>query len=296
MPKPTAQHLPAEVWRSLRHEWLWVYRAAVPVIGAWSAEIAVPAGVFFVESGEVRIQTDGQDIIVPRGHAFFSAPGLRRQWFAPGTRLLSVGFRSQWADGTPLYRSGLNVAVKVPRLRLATLQLFRAIHPGSKVVTYREATRAGTRTPLGWLQHEAAFATWMTVFAATLQSLGVSPEPRTTASRRRVDQLTAWLNALPLDTTTPTLPPGFALGPRRAEQLLQQHLGLGLRPFLERRRLEAARARIAGTTGQDQGRTDTLKEIAFTLGFRHASHFTAWFRRHTGLSPTSYRAGGAEAA
>ncbi len=292
LPPPTPT-LPAEVWRSLRHEWLWVYRAEVPVFGEWSAEIVVPAGVFFVESGEVRIQADGKEVVVPRGHAFFSAPGLRRQWFAPGTRLLSVGFRSQWPDGTPLYRSGLNLAAKAPRLRLATLQLFRVIHRGRKAVAYREATAKQTaEQPVQqWLQHEAAYATWMTVFAATLQTLGVPPEPRTTPSRRRVDQLTAWLSSRPLDQIAPTLPPGFSLGPRRAEQLLQQHLGLGQRAFLERRRLEAARERIASGQG-----TDTLKEIAFTLGFRHASHFTAWFRRHTGLSPSAYRAGGAEAA
>ncbi|MGV3660754.1 MAG: helix-turn-helix domain-containing protein [Prosthecobacter sp.] len=291
--KPKAPPIPAEAWRSLRHEWLWVYRAPVPhqSHGVWSLEIPVPAGVFFVEQGEVRIQADEKEMIVPRDHAFFSAPGLRRQWFAPGTRLLSVGFRSQWPNGTPLYRSGLNLAVKAPRLRLVTLQLFRAVHRGKKSVSYRQATgAAATKTALDWLQYEAAFAAWMTVFAATLQTLGVQPEPRTGTSRRRVNQLTAWLNSRPLDQLAPTLPPGFPLGSRRAEQLLQQHLGIGQRAFLERRRLEAARERIVSCQGNG-----TLKEIAFTLGFRHASHFTAWFRRHTGLSPSACRAGGAEA-
>ena len=60
-------------------------------------------------------------------------------------------------------------------------------------------------------------------------------------------------------------------------------------PFMERRRLNVARERIV---------TDhaTLKEIAFALGFRHASHFTAWFRRHTGVSPSAYRLSGVEQA
>jgi AraC-like DNA-binding protein len=40
----------------------------------------------------------------------------------------------------------------------------------------------------------------------------------------------------------------------------------------------------------------TLKEIAFELGFRHAAHFTAWFRRQVDVSPSAYRAGGTEAA
>jgi AraC-like DNA-binding protein len=279
----------ADVWRSLRHEWLWVYCGPVPRCEVWSEEIAVPPGVFFVERGEVRIRADGVEIVVPRGQAFFSAPGLRQHWFAKSTRLLSVGFRSQWPDGSPLFRSGLNFAAKSPKLRLATLALFRAVHRGRRTVAYRESVTAKALSVAGWASHEAAFAVWFVVFSETLRQLGVQPESRAPASRRRVDQLVSWLNSRPLDQSVPTLPPGFALGLRRADQILQQHLGVSLRVFLERRRLHAARERIVSDHG-------TLKEIAFTLGFRHASHFTAWFRRHTGVSPSVYRVGGLDAA
>ncbi|MCB1276576.1 helix-turn-helix domain-containing protein [Prosthecobacter sp.] len=278
----------ADAWRSLRHEWLWVYRGPVPTCGVWSAEIPVPPGVFFVERGEVRIRADENEIVVPRGHAFFSAPGLRKHWFAEKTQLLSVGFRSTWPDGTPLLRTGLNVAIQSARLRRATLELFRAVHCGKTSVTYREATQPAALAVVDWARREAAFGRWFADFLETLREFSIQPEPPAGKSRRRVDQLIAWLNARPLDQATPTLPPAFPLGMRRAEQLLQQHLGVGLRAFLERRRLEAARERIVADNG-------SLKELAYTLGFRHASHFTAWFRRHTGVSPSAYRAGGAEA-
>lgn len=291
MPKstPQASLLPAEVWRGLRHEWLWVYHGVVPHDSEWSAEITVPAGVFFVERGEVRIRADGREIIVTPGQAFFSAPGQRRQWFARRTRLLSAGFRSQWPDGTPLFRSGLNFAAKAPDLRRATLRLFREIHGAKKAVGYRDARQPGVQSLPGWAAHEAAFRAWFLPFIETMEALNVRPEARVGSSRRRVEQLTAWLSARPLRQTAPSLPPGFPLGLRRADQLLQQHLGLGLRAFLEQRRLEAARTHIVSGEG-------TLKETAFNLGFRHASHFTAWFRRHTGVSPSAFRAGGAEAA
>ncbi len=290
MPKAKAPtHLSAEVWRSLRHEWLWVYHDVVPHHGEWSAEIVVPAGVFFVERGEVRIRADKTETVVARGHAFFSAPGLRRQWFAPGTRLLSVGLRSQWPDGTPLFGAGLNVTTEAPTLRLATRQLFRRIHSGRRYVAYREATQPAAHSAAEWAAREAAYLVWFVAFIDTLQSLGVRPEARAGSSRRRVDELIAWLNTRPLEQNAPTLPPDFPLGRRRADQLLQQHLGIGTRLFLERRRLGAARERLASGQG-------TLKETAFALGFRHASHFTAWFRRHTGIAPSAYRMGGVEAA
>lgn len=279
----------ADVWRRLRHEWLWVYCGPVPRCEVWSAEIPVPPGVFFVERGEVRIRADGNEIIVSRGQAFFSAPGLRQHWFAKNTRLLSVGFRSVWPDGSPLFRCGMNFAAKSPKLRLATLALFRRVHRGRKTVVYRDSVTVKAQSLADWASYEEAFAAWFVVFIDTLRQRGVQPESRAPASRRRVDQLVAWLNSRPLDQAVPTLPPGFMLGMRRADQILQQHLGVSLRVFLERRRLDTARERIVADHG-------TLKEIAFTLGFRHASHFTAWFRRHTGVSPSAYRAGGLEAA
>lgn len=285
MPKKQVIQLPGDVWRSLRHEWLWVYRGPVPQSGVWSAEIPVPAGVFFVERGEVRIQADGKETLVPRGLAFFSSPRLRRHWFAENTRLLSVGFRSQWPDGASLFRDALNFTAEAPALRKATQELFASIHGAQKVVTYRQAIQAAKYSAREWAAREAAYATWFAVWMETLQELGVQPELQVRARHRRVDQIVAWLQALPLDQTTPSLPPDFPIGSRRAEQLMQQEFGIGLRTFMERRRLDVARERIVA----DQA---TLKEISFALGFRHASHFTAWFRRHTGVSPTEYRLSG----
>lgn len=280
--------LPPESWRSLRHEWLWVYRGPVPTTDAWSAEIAVPPGVFFVERGEARLQAEGREILALPGQAFFSKPGLRRQWFAPGTHLLSVGFRSHWPDGTPLLSAGLNRVLEAPALRAATLRLFRQVQRGRRMVTFREAIIPAQRTVAEWAAHEAAFLAWLAVCLETLTGAGVGLAARAGRSRRLSDQLLAWLNALPLEQATPSLPAGFPLGPRRADQLLREHLGLGLRAFLEKRRLTNARERVLAGI-------EPLKAIAFSLGFRHASHFTAWFRRHTGQSPSAWRLGGTEA-
>lgn len=288
MPRPP--EFTADAWRSLRHDLLWVYRGAVPVCGVWSAEIPVPAGVFFVEQGEGRIRADGKEFVVKRGEAFFSAPGPRKHWFAPGARLLSVGFRCQWPDERPVFRSGLNFVAKSPKLRAATLALFRRVHRGRKAVTYREAVKPATRALAAWAEHEAAFLEWFAVWSEVLRQNGVEAESRLNQRRRsRVDQLVAWLDCRPLDQTTPTLPPNLGLGLRRADQLLQQQLGTSLRRYLERRRLDAARERVLADRS-------ALKEVAFELGFRHASHFTAWFRRHAGVSPSAYRAGGTDAA
>jgi AraC-like DNA-binding protein len=279
---------PADDWGRLQCEWLWVYHGAVPVCGIWSAEIPVPAGVFFVERGSGRIRAAGQELVVKRGEAFFSAPGLRQHWFAPGTVLLSAAFRAQWPDGRPLFRAGLNAVSRAAGLRRATQELFAGVHPQRQQVTYREAVQPVVLGLAAWAEREAAFQRWFARWCEVMKRRAVEPEPMIGRRPERMERLVAWLNELPLDQPQPTLPAELGWGQRRADQRLQQQTGLSLRSYLERRRLQAARERVL--CGQD-----TLKEIAFALGFRHASHFTAWFRRKVGVSPSAYRAGRSEA-
>ena len=77
---------------------------------------------------------------------------------------------------------------------------------------------------------------------------------------------------------------GSTLGSRRVHDLLRAHLGMTAQAWLDQRRLSTARDRLSGEE-------TSLKEIAFSIGFRHPPHFTAWFKRHTGMTPTAFRAG-----
>lgn len=279
--------LAPEAWSGIRHEWLWIYRGKAPKVVGWSGEIVVPAGVFFVQSGSVGIRTGSEEITVPSGHAFFSAPGVRRQWIGEDTLLLSVGFRSTWPDGSPLWKSGLDTAIPTHRLgplHRATQRLFRTVHPQQRQLSFREASSPSNRSLSEWSVHEAAFRSWFAAYAETLQSLGIAPEARLSSANRLVQRLRRWLDAQPLDRAfvSAKTPANLGLGPRRISQLLHEHLGTSARAYVERRRLNAARDALFQ-------RDTALKEIAFSLGFRHASHFTAWFKSATGMSPSAFR-------
>lgn len=280
--------LPA-VWQSLHFEWLWVYQGCVPVTEQWSEEITVPAGWFWVESGEGRIRTGDREIIVRAGQGFYTAPGTRRQWFAAGTRLLSVGFRCQWPGGAPVFQAGLNItssSARSRRLLERTRELFQVVHRGKVEVPYREGILGRPRGFLEWCGHETAFREWFAEYVRSLQRLGIEPQPPATIQDRRLESLIRALHDWPLDQILKLgkLGEGTRLGGRRVHDLLREHLGMTAQMWLERRRLETARARL---TGEDT----SLKEIAFHLGFRHPPHFTAWFKRHTGMTPTAFRAG-----
>jgi AraC-like DNA-binding protein len=273
-------------WQETRLEWLWVYRAASATQEVWSATHDVPSGVFFVEKGRVDIEAQGRRLSVPAGFAFFSAPGLRRHFFTAGTRLLSAGFRCRRPDGLPLYAKGLNLVMPMRRLRSlhrATLELYKTVHGAGTPVDYHRAILPRPATLVDRARREAAFYAWFATYIETLAKLGVLPTPGHSGGRL-LDRIIGLLNDEPLGRSSilPALAARAGYSRRRLDQLLQAGLGLTAKGFLEQRRIESAR-RLLG-----DGELP-LKEVAALLGFRHAPHFTTWFKTCSGRTPSAYR-------
>jgi len=289
MPTTPDSLIPPAVWQSLTFEWLWVYHGYVPIQAIWSSEVSVPSGWFWVECGLVKIRAGDREITLKAGQSFFSAPGMRQQWFAKGTRLMSVGLRGLWPGGLPLYQSGLNLALtaaKTKTMLAATQELFRAVHGLQKSVSYQEGIITPSRSLLDWSRHEAAFRAWFAVYASQLQQCGVPLQPRTSFKDRRLATVCAAMSDWPLDQPFRASPLALmvGLGERRVLDLIRAHFGMSAQVWMERRRLEVARQRLISE--------DTaLKEIAFALGFRHPPHFTTWFKKRTGITPTACRQG-----
>ena len=279
-------NIPVFAWQGTRFEWLWVYHAASAKQEVWSAPADVPNGVFFVEKGRVDIEAHGRRFAVPAGAAFFSAPGPRRHFFAAGTRLLSVGFRCRRADGLPLYAKGLNLLASTARLRSlhrATVALYESLHGGRTAVDYHRAILPRPATLADRARREAAFFAWFAAYADALAKFGVQPAPGHRGGRV-LDRIIGLLNdeSLGRPSALPELAARAGYSRRRLDQLLQSGLGLTAKGFLEERRLESAR-RLLG-----EGELP-LKEVAALLGFRHAPHFTTWFKAGSGRTPSAYR-------
>jgi AraC-like DNA-binding protein len=73
------------------------------------------------------------------------------------------------------------------------------------------------------------------------------------------------------------------LGPTRFHQLFKESIGLTPRDYLARVRLSEARLALAGGAGD-------ITALAFRLGFPSSQHFATVFRKHTGMTPTAFRA------
>lgn len=135
-----------------------------------------------------------------------------------------------------------------------------------------------------WCEHEAVFRHWFALYVEALAKLGIHPTQRQRPRDKRLIEIIRRLDAWPLARALSRgeIIAGLHLGGRRMEQLLAAELGLTPHGYLDRRRLESARHFVV--------RSDVpLKQVAHELGFRHASHFTKWFRRHTGAAPSAFR-------
>jgi AraC-like DNA-binding protein len=254
----------------------------------WSREIIVPKSVFFVKAGHGKIKTQGRTLEIARGQAFLAEEGTRRQWFASDTRLLSVGFRATWPGGIDLAMPSLNVVLSQARCRSllkATQRLFRTVHGGKKSVTYPEAIQLSPIAFSAWSAREAAFREWFAVYAKTMQGMQLAPSSRQQPLEPRVREIVQRLDAWPLRRTFDSreLIHGIGMGVRRMEQLFTRELGLTPNAYLARRRIEEAKRMLMSSQVP-------LKQIAYELGLRHASHFTKWFRLHSQVSPSVYRA------
>lgn len=70
--------------------------------------------------------------------------------------------------------------------------------------------------------------------------------------------------------------------PDYLSDLLRRETGRNTREHIHHSLIERAKARLLATT-------DTVSEIAFSLGFEHPQHFSKLFKSKTGLSPGAYR-------
>ena len=79
------------------------------------------------------------------------------------------------------------------------------------------------------------------------------------------------------------------MSPYHFARLFKRSTGVPPHRFLVRRRIDEARALL-------EARTVPIAEISRLVGFRTPSHFTTTFRRITGMTPSTYRGSGADAA
>lgn len=275
--------LTVEDWSVLNARLEWCYEG--PVYPAFRHLSTRRPNLFawLVEAGTASIALAGGSLLTAHpGEWLCGTPVPRRQQFSDDARIISISFTLRWPSGDSLISQPFTLPSRaLPALGRAGRALLRFID--------REFPGAGTRlhlTPCSapvYFQLQRLFSAWTSAYIDAALRAGIVPtrmqglDPRVLSVLRLLDRH-PWELPYRNEETARTI--GLSAG--HLDRLFIQSLGLTPRHYLQRRRLETARARL--------GESEVpVKTIAYDLGFSSPAHFCHWFRRSTGLSPRQSR-------
>ncbi len=270
-------------WRNLRAHVVWVYEGvSLAPRGTFRDEHLV---AWRLLNGSVTISGRWKTVSASAGQWVFPPRGGERREFSPDARLISVHFRATWPDGHELFQESEPLAGEpdaFPELDAAARRLADAIQA-------RFPDVVGNRLPFveadltDYLALESGLPAWLDAYATAMQSLGARMWTLNTFDDRVV-QLSEAIDALPLEAefSLAELARGFGLSSGHASRLFVAHFGFTPREYREHQRVDAARRLLRGSS-------TPVKEIAFNLGFKQPTHFSAWFKKRTGAFPRAFR-------
>jgi len=271
-------------WLNLNVHLLWCHQQ--PIAKGWEAtgatlrfEQYTNSGAWLVQKGWARVEHDNEVHVAQPGQWLIVKPGKRVQTFARETLLLSVAFEARWPDGSHLFDEGLSLVVDAadaPSLERKAVPLLQSM----KVVNPDTWDARAHRVDLNhFLLLERRLCDWLQALAEVLHAHGIAHSGQT-GMDERVSQAVDLLNACDrgehVDLEAIAARSGVSLN--HLTRLFRQALQTTPHEYWDRLRLEYARGRLAQPASR-------VKEVAIELGFKNLSHFSKWFKHHTGKSP-----------
>lgn len=287
--KPTTRvpSEPAVRWRewiNLRTNLSWIYEGGVPAQHQRGNFSPDHMGAWLIKRGTVLLRQPDKTVRAGAGEWLIPWPGFRYQEFSSDAEILSVRFRAAWPDSKPLFDRGLSIKFRAqdfPRLERLARQLLRSagtIIPSDPVQLAQEAVPFER-----YMMVNMMFMRWLAQLYATLCLLGVRParvgvrDERIIAALQRLDTV-----ALSERLSEGWLAKDAGIGASQFVRLFRQEMGETPKQYFDQRRRNYCREMLAGSDVP-------IKEVAFDLGFKRLSDFSAWFKNHFGLSPRSFR-------
>ncbi len=273
-------------WLNLKLHLLWCHNRHV----AKGTQITGPtlqfteftnSAAWLVREGWARVEHDGQSHTARPGQWLIVKPGARVQTFSRDARMLSIAFEARWPDGSHLYQEGLSLvieAAEAPALEQKVrpiLDTVMEIAPGTWDVRDH---RADLRC---FLRLEQMLCEWVAELSEILERRGVRHSGHFGIDERvrmAVELLHARDLAEPL--ALENLAATLHVSPNHLIRLFRKDLQTTPHQFWDRLRIEHAQSHLRHPGIR-------IKEVAIDLGFKHLSHFSKWFKRHTGNAPQS---------
>ncbi len=285
-PRPGFIHeIPLAEWAHLHSHLIWIYDGPVDLAGQHGTITSHHFAAWLLRKGHVEMTVGNQDYTLRPGEWAFPPSGVPiwRQ-FSRDAHILSVRFRASWPSGEDLFRTTLGLRIDAQRhpqllrtaQRLAAFVRRRFPHPGTQLLSARASLETHLRL-------QSLFAAWLDACVNSLTRAGLVParmgriDPRLLLAIQAVER-----HELSARFSEKELGQQIGLSVSQLNRLFLQQFGLTSHGYMERRRAEYAIAAL-------QGSAQTVKEIAYELGFSSLPHFSSWAKRQLGSAPRKFR-------
>lgn len=283
---PHAPQVPVREWAYVHTELQWIYDHEVyEEYHARQIDNSDAYAAWYFREGRVNIETQegerfsarrGQWLLVPRTRFY--------QHFSEDARILSLHFLCDWPSGDSIVagHGGLVVAgAECPELETRGTALERLVRSHTPEAGARYASYFCGYSH--FLEAHSQFLQWLGLWFTVQLSHG-SQASRLSVHNDRVLKAIRCLNTAPLDRPLPykDLERLTSLSLTHLNRLMLADHGTTVRKMWDGRRLKQARSLL------ETSRTP-IKEVAYSLGFLSDSHFSKWFKLHTGRKPKAYR-------
>jgi AraC-like DNA-binding protein len=274
-------------WGQLHFSIQWVHRGEVPESGRGHFQGNCGFAAWYILNGEGLVRQGAVEKRACKGDWLFPNMGPHFRDFSTQTRIISLRYYIEWPDGQPLFRLSeplLLPGAKYPELLRRAREMERVIGKNG-----RRNSGGGFRDEkLGfasYLDVQGSLVQWSKALYQALTSEGIKPGMERFEDERVVRALRA-LDNWPLHRafSQSQLVEQVGLSRAQLDRLFAAKLGQTAHQYFNRRRLRHAERQV-------QIPDQPIKEVAFDVGFRHVSSFSAWFKQNTGVNPHERREG-----
>jgi len=273
-------------WRQLHFSIQWIYRGKVSDQGRGHFSGSCGLSAWYIQRGEGLVRHGEVEKRARKGDWLFPNRGTHFRDFSKDAEILSLRFYIEWPDGQPLFH--LRESVCFPGTKYPDL-LRRA--KAMERVVYKNGRRSYSSS--GFMDEKLSFPDYLDVQDVLLQwskalyhaftSEGAGPSLERFEDERVVRALRV-LDGWPLHRAFSQRQLVEQVGVSRAQldRLFTAKLGHTACQYFDRRRLRHAQRSVMLAD-------HPIKEVAFDVGFRHVSSFSAWFKQNTGVNPNERR-------
>ncbi len=282
-PPDTQQSLTLRDWRAARPVLLRTYSGVMPSDSLQATFHPHHFTAWLIEAGQATVIVDNTELHATSGDWLVLHRGRRRHNVVEGTRLWSAHFQFETGPGVPVidFLHGMvfsssdypHLAERAERLRKVTGDRL-----GADPHTYLPGQQASF---MDYLALQSAFLSWLEALLEAARSLGLL---QMRLGGDAADQLRHYLDDVKLAQRLDVaeMERAGGLSGRHLNRIFRARFGVTPGRYFDDRRANYARDHLLNTS-------DSIKEIALSLGFVHLSQFSNWFSRHEGCPPSTFR-------